>query len=58
LAEKYKLHPIQIGAWKKQLLENSSAVFERPEVVKEDPEEKLKEELFKQIGELAWKSNG
>lgn len=52
LAAEYELHSNQISAWKKQLLEQSSTVFEQPVVVQEDPEEKLKEELFKQIGQL------
>lgn len=52
LAAEYEVHANQISAWKRQLLENSSSIFERPEVIKEDPEEKLKEELFKQIGQL------
>src|SRR5438093_5787099 len=52
LAAEYDLHSNQISAWKKQLLESSSSIFEQPQAVKEDPEEKLKEELFKQIGQL------
>lgn len=52
LAAEYQLQPNQISRWKKQMVENSSQIFEQPVVVKEDPEEKLREELFKQIGEL------
>lgn len=52
LAAEYELHANQISAWKKQLLEQSSNIFEQPQVVKDDSEEKLKEELFKQIGQL------
>jgi len=29
LAEKYQVHPNQIGVWKKKLQESSSALFER-----------------------------
>jgi transposase-like protein len=50
LAAEYDLHSNQISAWKKQLLE-SSHIFEQPQVVKDDSEEKFKEELFKQIGQ-------
>lgn len=52
LAAEYELHANQISAWKKQMLENSSKIFEQPVAEKEDPEEKLKEELYKQIGQL------
>jgi len=53
LAAQYELQPNQISAWKKQMLDNSSRIFEQASVVvKENPEEKLKEELFKQIGQL------
>lgn len=52
LAAEYELHANQISAWKKQMLENSSKIFEQPVTEKEDPEEKLKEELYKQIGQL------
>lgn len=52
LAAEYELHANQISAWKKQLLEQSSHIFEQPQVVKDDSAEKLQEELFKQIGQL------
>jgi transposase len=52
LAADYDLHANQISAWKKQLLEGSSQVFEHPQEVKDDSAEKLQEELFKQIGQL------
>lgn len=52
LAAEYNLQANQISAWKKQLLEQSSQVFEHPAVVKDDTAEKLQEELFKQIGQL------
>ena len=52
IAAEYDLHSNQICAWKKQLLESSSHVFESTAPVKDDSEEKLKDELFKQIGQL------
>jgi transposase len=52
LAAEYELHANQISAWKKQLLENSSHVFEQEHPVKDNSSEKLQDELYKQIGQL------
>lgn len=52
IATKYDLHANQVSQWKKQLLENSTAAFSKPVVVKNDREDKLKDELYKQIGKL------
>ena len=58
LAEKYQVHPNQISAWKKKLLEQSCAIFERKN--KKDEEytqmKKEKEELFRQLGEMRYEN--
>lgn len=52
IAQEYDLHPNQVTSWKKQLLSSSAYVFEKNEPLANDEDEKLKEELFKQIGQL------
>lgn len=52
IAQEYDLHSNQVSAWKKQLLSSSAHVFEKNEPIVNDEDEKLKEELFKQIGQL------
>ncbi len=52
IAQEYDLHSNQVSAWKKQLLSSSAHVFEKNEPLVNDEDEKLKEELFKQIGQL------
>lgn len=53
LAAEYDLHANQISAWKKQLLEQSSQVFDQPAVVKDDTAEKLQEELFSRPSKMS-----
>ena len=52
LAAEYDVHPNQISQWKKQLLDGLPALFsKRPEHDRER-EERLKDRLYRQIGQL------
>lgn len=55
LAEKYKLYPTQISAWKAEFLEKSTSVFGADQAetnVQKAKKEKLEEDLYAQIGRL------
>jgi transposase len=56
LAEKYKVNPVQIKAWKKEFLDNKASVFgsEVSSKIKREKEQlnKQEQELFEQIGRL------
>lgn len=52
LAARHKLHPTQIAQWKKQLLENAPAVFERGHIRGAVDGEELTAPLYQEIGRL------
>ena len=52
LASRYKIHPTQIGQWKKQLMEGAPQLFERGYSSAVSDEEKLTAPLFQEIGRL------
>ncbi len=53
IAADHAVHPIQVGQWKKQLLDGASDLFSRGKTMQTKDESQAKEaELFQQIGKL------
>jgi len=52
LARRYKVHPTQIGQWKKQLLANAPQVFERGRGADTADADALTAPLYQEIGRL------
>ena len=54
IAAEHDLHPVQVGQWKKELLERAAAVFERGGADKKDEEaaERERARLERKIGQL------
>lgn len=50
ISEEYKVHPNQVGEWKKQLLEHGAEIFNSSNERKAGLEEKEREELINTIG--------
>ena len=52
LASLYKVHPNQITTWKRQAQDQLVAAFDSKRAKSSKKDEKLKEELYRQIGQL------
>lgn len=52
LASLYKVHPNQITTWKRQAQDQLVAAFDSKHAKSFKKDEKLKEELYRQIGQL------
>ncbi len=52
IASEYGVHPNQIGAWKKQLLEELPHIFSRKNEKREKGWEGERDELLRKIGQL------
>lgn len=53
IAAKYELHPVQVGNWKKELLENVPELFERKNAAKDKDAEKERAQLERKVGQLS-----
>ncbi len=58
LAKQFQVHPVQISAWKKQLLDGVEAIFQGGAAARQPDPEQIQTELYEQLGrlqmELAW----
>lgn len=56
IASEYQVHPVAVGTWKKQLLENSPKIF--AEKQERDTQQQTIDELYQLVGqreaELSW----
>ncbi len=52
IASDYKIHPNQVGQWKKRALNNLPDIFERGEDKKTKELKNEKDDLFRQIGKM------
>lgn len=49
VGRRFRVHPVLVGQWKKQLLEKAAVAFKREE---SDDSERRQDELLRKIGEL------
>ena len=52
LASEYNVHPTQIGTWKKQLVQQGSTLFTRPNDRQQREQQERETALYEQIGRL------
>lgn len=52
IASDYGVHPNQVGKWKKQLIESLPKIFTNRQSGTDKANEKLIDELYRQIGQL------
>lgn len=52
LASQFQLHPVQIAKWKKQLLEDSSSIFQSSQTKSHKQQADLEAHLYQEIGRL------
>jgi putative transposase len=52
IASEYGVHPNQVGQWKKEVMEGLVRIFSGPKEYGAAENEKMKEQLYSQIGQL------
>jgi transposase-like protein len=57
IAAKYELHPVQVGSWKKELLERVSEVFERKNAAKDPDVGQQWARLERKVGQLSMEAD-
>jgi transposase len=53
IAAKYDLHPVQVGNWKKELLERVPEIFDRKNPATDKEAEKEQARLERKVGQLS-----
>ena len=53
IAAKYEVHPVQVGNWKKELLDRVPELFERKNAAKDKDEELERAQLERKVGQLS-----
>jgi len=52
ISAEYEIHPVMIGNWKKEMLENLPALFEQKNAKKEKDRDQETEHLHRKVGQL------
>jgi len=53
IAAKYEVHPVQVGNWKKALLDRVPELFERKNTAKDKDDELERAQLERKVGQLS-----
>ena len=53
IAGKYEVHPVQVGNWKKELLDRVPELFERKNAAKNKGDELERAQLERKVGQLS-----
>ena len=53
IAAKYEVHPVQVGNWKKELLNRVPELFERKNAAKNKDDELERAQLERKVGQLS-----
>ena len=51
IAEEYKVHPNQVGIWKRELLEKGASIFDKKDALNQKETKKEKDFLYQKVGE-------
>jgi len=52
IASEFEIHPVMVGNWKKEMLENLPILFEQKDAKKEKEQERETELLHRKVGQL------